>query len=168
MDLINLDTPSDDPNNLYQIANVTHEVVAETTNVQYDYIFKVITIGDSATGKSSMLKRLTENKFIEGQVTIGVEFHSFTCKVNDKYVKLQIWDTAGEENFSSVTKIFYRNSHAVILCYPINSLKSFQNVPKWLGEVKNQCSEDVLVFLSGNKADLQAQRQVSEEIVREY
>jgi small GTP-binding protein len=68
-----------------------------------------------------MLKRLTENKFLEGQVTIGVEFNSFSVKVEGKLIKLQIWDTAGEENFRSVTKIFYRNTHAVILCYPINS-----------------------------------------------
>ncbi len=72
-----------------------------------------------------MLKRLIENKFVKGQVTIGVEFNSYTIRVEGKLLKLQIWDTAGEENFRSVTKIFYRNTHAVILCYPIDSYKSF-------------------------------------------
>lgn len=91
----------------------------------YDQVYKVITIGDPAGGKSSMLKRLIQNKFVESSVTIGVEFNSYTIRVEGKLIKLQIWDTAGEENFRSVTKIFYRNTHAVILCYPINSLKSF-------------------------------------------
>lgn len=105
-----------------------------------------------------MLKRLIENRFIEGNVTIGVEFNSFVTRVEGKLIKLQIWDTAGEENFRSVTKIFYRNTHAVILCYPINSAKSFTNVEHWLQEVQSQCSEDVQVFLTGNKADLETQR----------
>lgn len=105
-----------------------------------------------------MLKRLIENKFLEGQVTIGVEFNSFTIRVEGKLLKLQIWDTAGEENFRSVTKIFYRNTHAVILCYPINSQKSFKNTLHWLEEIQSQCSEDVLVFLTGNKSDLEHQR----------
>lgn len=82
-----------------------------------------------------MLKRLTENKFLEGQVTIGVEFNSFSVRVQDKFIKLQIWDTAGEENFKSVTKIFYRNTHAVILCYPINSMKAFKSAMQWLDEI---------------------------------
>ena len=102
-----------------------------------------------------MLKRLTENKFLEGQVTIGVEFNSFAIRVEDKLIKLQIWDTAGEENFKSVTKIFYRNTHAVVLCYPINSLKSFKSTQTWLDEVLQQCSEDVQLYLSGNKSDLE-------------
>ena len=86
-------------------------------------LFKLIIIGDTGVGKSCLLHKLTEGELKpEHTVTIGVEFGNYALMLDDKsLIKLQIWDTAGEENFRSVTKIFYRNTHAVILCYPINS-----------------------------------------------
>ncbi len=119
-------------------------------------------------GKSSTIKRLLENQFIQGQVTIGVEFNQFILKVEDKVVKLQIWDTAGQENFRSVTKIFYRGAHAVVLCYPIDSKQAFDNNQHWLNEIQAQCSSDILVFLSGNKADLHDKRQVPREVAIKF
>ena len=102
---------------------------------------------------------------MEGQVTIGVEFNTYIVRVNGKVIKLQIWDTAGQENFRSVTKIFYRNAHACILTYAIDSQSSFQNVKHWLNEVRAQCSNDTLIFLTGTKQDLDAQggRKVPEQ-----
>lgn len=117
-------------------------------------MFKIIFVGDAGSGKSSAVKRLVQNKFLEGQVTIGVEFNSYLIKVENKLLKLMIWDTAGQENFRSVTKIFYRGANAVVLNYPINSKQSFDNVQLWLNEVNAQCSDDVLIFLCGSKADL--------------
>ncbi len=96
-------------------------------------------------------------------VTIGVEFNTYNIKVEDKIIKLQIWDTAGQENFRSVTKIFYRGAHAVVLNYPINSRESLNNVQHWLNEVQSQCTPDVQIYLTGSKADLEKQRQVTKE-----
>ena len=94
---------------------------------------------------------------------MGVEFNTYMCKIEDKVVKLQIWDTAGQENFRSVTKVFYRNTHAVLICYPIDSRESFKNITHWLNEVQAQCAHNVLIFLSGTKADLEQSRQVTNE-----
>ena len=82
-----------------------------------------------------MLKRLIENKFIDEQVTLGVEFNSYLLKVENRALKLQIWDTAGQENFRSVTKVFYRNTHAVLLCYPIDRSTAFENLKHWMNEI---------------------------------
>lgn len=76
---------------------------------------------------------------------------------------MQIWDTAGQENFRSITKVFYRNTHAVLVCYSINNRQSFEHVKSWLNEVKDQCEEDILIFLTGCKSDLASERQVSYE-----
>lgn len=114
-------------------------------------------------GKSCLLKRLVKNQFIEDQVTVGVEFQQYMMCVEDKILKLQIWDTAGQENFKSVTKVFYRKTHAVLLCFPINSKQSFQTLNHWITEIQEKCEEDVLVFLVGNKGDLQDARQVKIE-----
>jgi small GTP-binding protein len=81
------------------------------------------------------LKRLTQNKFLQGDSTIGVEFQSFLLRVEDRLCKLHIWDTAGQENFRSVTKVFYRQTHAVLLCFPINSRDAFNNLQYWLNEI---------------------------------
>lgn len=111
-----------DTNNLSEIKHLRTEEIANQKEPHSDYLFKVIMIGDPGSGKTCMLKRLIENKYLEGQVTLGVEFQSFLLKIEDSSSKLQIWDTAGQENFRSVTKVFYRNTHAVMLCYPINQL----------------------------------------------
>ena len=120
-----------------EISNLRTEDGIDQKSPNSDFLFKVITIGDPGSGKSSLLKRLIENKYIEGQVTLGVEFNSYLLKVEDRTLKLQIWDTAGQENFRSVTKVFYRSTHAVLLCYPIDSKKSFDNLKYWLQEIEN-------------------------------
>ena len=103
-----------------------------------------------------MLKRLVENDFKEDHdVTVGVEFGSFLIKVEEKILKLQIWDTAGQESFRSITKIFYRGAHAGILAYSINRRDSFENVKDWLKEARTSCSHDVQLYLIGNKSDLE-------------
>ena len=75
-----------------------------------------------------MLKRLTTNSFLQSEATVGVEFHSFLLRVEDRLIKLHIWDSAGQEYFRSVTKVFYRQTHAVLLCFPINNRDSFNNL----------------------------------------
>ena len=90
------------------------------------------------------MKRLVENEFKEDHdVTVGVEFGSFLIRIEDKVLKLQIWDTAGQESFRSITKIFYRGAHAAILAYSINKKDSFENTSEWLKEARASCSPDV-------------------------
>ena len=100
---------------------------------------------------------------------MGVEFGSYLVRVEDKILKLQIWDTAGQESFRSITKIFYRGAHAAILAYSVGRRDSFENLQDWLKEIKNSCQADVQVFLIGNKSDLSPmEREVSLEEALEF
>ena len=96
----------------------------------------MIIIGDTGVGKSCLMKRVMDNEFKqEHQVTIGVEFGSFGLKINNQVIKLQIWDTAGQESFRSVTRIFYRGAHCVFLTYDITRDETFANLVDWLKEI---------------------------------
>jgi Ras-related protein Rab-2A len=97
-----------------------------------DFLFKLIIIGDSAVGKSCLMHRVTTNEFIEDhEVTVGVEFGTLIIKLESHVFKLQIWDTAGQENFKSITKIFYRGAHCVVLTYDITRVDTFMNLTSW-------------------------------------
>nr|ADN96599.1 Rab GTPase 2c [Euplotes octocarinatus] len=136
---------------------------------QHDCVFKISIIGDTAVGKSCLLKRITENEFKESyELTIGVEFGSILFKTENKILKLQIWDTAGQENFKSITKIFYRGTHCVFLAYDITRESTFQNASKWLNEVKQNSGNDVIVFLVGTQYDKDSKRAVSEEDAKAF
>ena len=126
-----------DLNNLSSIENLKHEVISDRTKTQFDALFKIIIIGDSGIGKSCVLKRLIDDDFNDDHdVTVGVEFGSYLIKVQDKTLKMQVWDTAGQECFRSITKIFYRGAHVVILAYSLISGLSFENLTDWLKEVR--------------------------------
>ena len=125
-----------------------------------------MTIG---VGKSCLLARVMDNDFkVEHQVTIGVEFGSFVVKLEDKIVKLQIWDTAGQESFRSITRIFYRGAHCVFLTYDITREDTFINVLEWLKEVKSHASSDVVIYLIGNRSDLEEDREVFRDRATEF
>jgi len=124
-------------NNIRKIQDLRHEVILDKTQTYHDALFKLIIIGDSGIGKSCVLKRLTEDDFKDDHdITVGVEFGSTLIKVEDKTLKLQVWDTAGQESFKSITKIFYRGAHVVILAYSIIQAISFENLSDWLREVR--------------------------------
>ena len=117
-------------------------------------MFKLIIIGDTGVGKSCLMKRVMEDEFkTEHQVTIGVEFGSYGLKLEDKMIKMQIWDTAGQESYKSVTRIFYRGAHCVFLTYDISRNETFEALGDWLKEVRQHAAEDVMIYLVGNKAD---------------
>lgn len=138
-----------------------YEVIVDKTQTYHDALYKIIIIGDSGIGKSCVLKRLMEDDFKDDHdITVGVEFGSNLIKVEDKILKMQVWDTAGQESFRSITKIFYRGAHVVMLSYSIINGMSFENLTDWLREVKTQCSPDVMVFIVGNKCDLDSMREV--------
>lgn len=111
------------------------------------------------------MKRLTSGEFkAEHDVTVGVEFTGYDIKVEDKIIRLQIWDTAGQESFRSVTKIFYRNAHAVVLGFSVGDRGSFDHLNDWLNEIHASCTPDVLVLLAGCKSDIaESMRQVKKE-----
>jgi Ras-related protein Rab-2A len=129
--------PDFEYNNLARIHNLRHEVIVDKTQSFHDALFKIIIIGDSGIGKSCVLKRLMEDDFKDDHdITVGVEFGSNLIKVEDKILKLQVWDTAGQESFRSITKIFYRGAHVVMLSYSIINGMSFENLTDWLREVR--------------------------------
>jgi len=131
---------------------------------QYDLNFKIIFIGDSGVGKSCLTSKAVKNNFEEYyQATVGFEFLTFNMKIDKTVVKLQIWDTCGQEIYKSLISNFYRNSSLAIIVYSIDSKESFEHAEAWLNELKNQANPDVRIFLVGNKADLEELRQVSKE-----
>ncbi|XP_051524156.1 ras-related protein Rab-35-like [Myxocyprinus asiaticus] len=119
----------------------------------YDYLFKLLIIGDSGVGKSSLLLRFADNTFSGSYITtIGVDFKIRTVEINGEKVKLQIWDTAGQERFRTITSTYYRGTHGVIVVYDVTSAESFVNVKRWLHEINQNC-DDVCRILVGNKND---------------
>ena len=133
-----------------------------TLNQDYDYLFKVLIIGNSCVGKSNMLLRFTENTFHESFLpTIGVDFKIRNVEVNDKVVKLHIWDTAGQERFKTITATYYKGAHGIILVYDITDRSTFVDIHTWLNEIETHASTGVAKLLVGNKCDMEAERQVS-------
>ena len=129
---------------------------------QYDLSFKIIVIGDSGVGKSCLTNKATKNIFNTSyNSTVGFEFFSFNIKINDKTMKLQIWDTCGQELYRSLITNFYRNSSLAIMVYSINNQESFDNIELWLKDLRIYSNPDVKVFLIGNKVDLENERVVN-------
>ncbi|XP_062918644.1 ras-related protein Rab-35-like isoform X2 [Mobula hypostoma] len=126
----------------------------------YDHLFKLLIIGDSGVGKSSLLLRFADNTFSGSYITtIGVDFKIRTVDVNGEKVKLQIWDTAGQERFRTITSTYYRNTHGVIIVYDVTNPESFVNVKRWLHEISQNC-DTVSKVLVGNKNEDPLARQV--------
>ena len=135
----------------------------------YNYLFKYIIIGDASVGKSNLLMKFAHNKFTdEYQTTIGVEFGAKNIHINDQIYRIQIWDTAGQENFRSITRAYFKNCVCAMVVYDITCRKSFENIQNWLQDVHDQSPETVLIALIGNKIDLEDKRIVSTEEGEEY
>ena len=142
------------------------ELLPEDYN-KYDLSFKMIVVGDAGVGKSCLTSKASKGIFEELYApTIGFEFLVFNVKINDKVVKLQIWDTCGQELYRSLISSFYRNSSLAMMVYAINNKESFNHIVSWLKEVKLQSNPDVKIFLIGNKSDLDKERKVKEEDAR--
>ncbi|CAO2819463.1 unnamed protein product [Amaranthus hypochondriacus] len=133
-------------------------------NSEYDYLFKLLLIGDSGVGKSCLLLRFADDAYLESYIsTIGVDFKIRTVEQDGKSVKLQIWDTAGQERFRTITSSYYRGAHGIIVVYDVTDQKSFDNVKQWLNEIDRYASDSVNKLLVGNKCDLTANKVVSYE-----
>jgi len=128
----------------------------------YDYLFKLVLIGDSGVGKSCLLLRFADDNFTDSYIsTIGVDFRFRTITIDRKTVKLQIWDTAGQERFRTITSAYYRGAAGIIMVYDVTSMESFDHVEEWLNEVERHANESTSKLLVGNKSDRVTEREVS-------
>ena len=130
----------------------------------FDLSFKIIIVGDSGVGKSCLSIKASRNFFEDFySPTVGFEFLTFNVKVEDKNIRLQIWDTCGQEVYRSLISSFYRSASLAVIVYAINSEESYNNIEKWLNDIKTQSNPDVKIFLIGNKADLEDKREITKE-----
>ncbi|KAM3142363.1 hypothetical protein pb186bvf_005520 [Paramecium bursaria] len=140
----------------------------------YNYLFKFIIVGDTTikkidVGKSCLLLQFTDSKFRnEHDATIGVEFGSKNLKINEKQIKLQIWDTAGQESFKSITRSYYRGSIGGILVFDVTNRQSFENLQKWHQEILGYACDKIELVIVGNKIDIDDRREVTYEEASRY
>ena len=128
----------------------------------YDFIFKVLLLGNSSVGKSSIFLRFVDDIWNDTFVpTIGVDFKIKTFEVDGKKVKLQIWDTAGQERFKNIISSYYKGAHGILVMYDITDKESFKNITNWLIEIEKNAGKNILKVLVGNKCDLEDKRVIS-------
>nr|XP_057930497.1 ras-related protein Rab-3D-like isoform X1 [Doryrhamphus excisus] len=136
----------------------------DAADQNFDYMFKLLLIGNSSVGKTSFLFRYTDNSFTSAFVsTVGIDFKVKTIYRNDKRIKLQIWDTAGQERYRTITTAYYRGAMGFLLVYDITSQESFLSVQDWGTQIKTYSWDNAQVVLVGNKLDLEEDRQVPTE-----
>lgn len=136
---------------------------------EYDYLFKVVLIGDSGVGKSNLLSRFTRNEFnLESKSTIGVEFATRSIQVDGKTIKAQIWDTAGQERYRAITSAYYRGAVGALLVYDIAKHITYENVERWLKELRDHADQNIVIMLVGNKSDLRHLRAVPTDEAKSY
>ncbi|KAH0791227.1 ras-related protein RABA2a [Histomonas meleagridis] len=129
-----------------------------------DFLLKIVLIGDSGVGKTNLLSRFTRDQFNpESKSTIGVEFATKTMEVEGKTVKAQIWDTAGQERYRAITSAYYRGAIGALLLYDISAALTFNSLPRWLQELRENADSNIVVMLVGNKCDLSELRAVTTE-----
>lgn len=147
----------------------TQREMARRPEEEYDYLFKVVLIGDSGVGKSNLLSRFTRNEFcLESKSTIGVEFATRTLQVEGRTVKAQIWDTAGQERYRAITSAYYRGALGALLVYDVTKPTTFENVSRWLKELRDHADSNIVIMLIGNKTDLKHLRAVATEDAQSF
>ncbi|KAH8114125.1 ras-domain-containing protein [Phellopilus nigrolimitatus] len=143
--------------------------MAGESTTSYDYLFKVVLIGDSGVGKSNLLSRFTRNEFnLDSKSTIGVEFATRTISVDGKTVKAQIWDTAGQERYRAITSAYYRGAVGALLVYDIAKNMTYDNVQRWLKELRDHADSNIVIMLVGNKSDLRHLRAVTTDTAKNF
>ena len=131
-------------------------------NETYDFLFKVVVVGDSGVGKTGITNRYLKGNFQEDmKTTVGVEFGAKKVVIKEKCVKIQIWDTAGQERYRSVTTAYYKGAKGALIVYDITNSQSFQNIERWIKEVRDATDKEIKIILIGNKSDLEENRKVS-------
>lgn len=136
---------------------------------EYDLLFKLILIGDSGVGKTSLTKRFCLDEYRENYIsTIGVDFNFTTINYKDKIVKLQIWDTAGQERFKCITTSYYRGVHGVLIVFDTTDYETFENIKVWLAEINRYVVNTVPIIIIGSKCDLFNKRKVDSKEAKDY
>ncbi len=138
------------------------EVVSPETKEEFK--LKIVVVGDSGVGKTNLIKRFISNEFSENfKATIGVEFMSKTYRINKHLFKVEIWDTAGQERYKSITAVYYKGAKGALVVYDITDKNTFDNIDKWMLEIKDKTSKDIKLMIIGNKIDLKDEREVKNE-----
>jgi Ras-related protein Rab-8A len=138
--------------------------MTQAKSSNYDYLIKLIIIGDSGTGKSSLLLRFCDNLFNTTFIsTIGIDFKIRTMTIDDKKYKLQIWDTAGQERFRTITAAYYRGAMGILLVFDLTNKKTFDSIDYWMSGIQQNASPGVDKILIGNKSDIKDKRQVTQK-----
>ena len=133
-----------------------------SSDKDYEFIFKVLLLGNSNVGKSSLFLRFVDDIWNDTFVpTIGVDFKIKTFDIDEKKIKMQIWDTAGQESFKNIIASYYRGAHGILLIYDVTDKDSFKNLSNWLIEIEKNASKNVLKVLIGNKSDLEDKRVIT-------
>ena len=131
----------------------------------YDYIFKILLLGDSSVGKTCFLLRYSDDTFTENHIsTIGLDYRFKLVNLeNDKKVKLQIWDTAGQDRLRAITKNYYKGAHGIILMYDVTNISTFNNIKSWVTQIRENTTEKIKIVLVGNKIDEEELRKISSD-----
>jgi len=130
----------------------------------YDVIMKLILVGDASVGKTNILSKYLSNHFDpNSKATVGVEFGTKNLEIDNKKIKVQIWDTAGQERYKSITSTYYKGAKGAIIVYDITRKVTFENIDKWIGDLKINGDEKIIIFLVGNKSDLNDMREVNKD-----
>ena len=131
-------------------------------NKEYDLLFKLILIGDSCVGKSNILLKYLKNQFNENsKTTVGVEFGTKNIIINNKRIKIQIWDTAGQERYRSITSAYYKGAKGALIVYDITRKNTFDNIDKWITDLKLNGDKNICIIILGNKSDLIDKREIN-------
>ena len=131
---------------------------------EYDYIMKLILIGDASVGKTNILNKYLKNEFDpNSKSTLGVELGTKNVKIDNKIIKVQIWDTAGQERYKAITSTYYKGAKGAIIVYDITRKLTFDNIDKWIADLKINGDENIMIFLVGNNSDLNDNREVSKD-----
>ncbi|QPG72989.1 Rab GTPase ypt32 [Brettanomyces nanus] len=142
---------------------------ADDYSYDYEYLFKIVLIGDSSVGKTNLLSRFTRDEFNpDSRATIGVEFATRTLEINGKRIKAQIWDTAGQERYRAITAAYYRGAVGALVVYDISNSDSYESVSRWLKEMKEHADANIVIALVGNKSDLEHLRAVPTEEAKNF
>lgn len=148
------------------MADINNSYSSNSSTSKYNYIFKLVLIGNAGSGKTSLINRYVNNKFLDSYTcTLGVDFFTRTIEVEDSVIKFQIWDTAGMEKFRSMTASHFKGCHAAFVVFDLSSRSSFEGVQKWIEEYNNQINPMFkrIVILLGNKNDLINQKEITDE-----
>ena len=135
-----------------------------SNEVKEDYKLKVVIVGDSGVGKTNLIKRFVSNTFTpNSKATVGVEFISKSYRINNQVFKIEMWDTAGQERYKSITAAYYKGAKGALIVYDTTVKTSFENIDRWMAEIKDKSSKDMKLMIVGNKTDLKDERQVKTE-----